>query len=82
LYLVLRHEVRSPWWRIALGYIVLMLVIDRVLWDPATGAITRVMLPLTVAFNVLLAREPRGSRLVPWLVAGNLHVVASLWVLW
>jgi hypothetical protein len=81
-YLLWRAEVRNPWWRIALGYIVLMLMIDRVLWDPATGAITRVMLPLTVAFNVLLAREPRTSRFLPWLVAGNLHVIASAWVLW
>ena len=81
-YLLWWREARNPWWRVALGYIVLMLVIDRVLWDPATGAITRVMLPLTVAFNVLLAQEPRASRFLPWVVAGNLHVVASLWVLW
>lgn len=81
-YLLWRAEVRNPWWRIALGYIVLMLMIDRVLWDPATGAITRVMLPLTVAFNVLLAREPRVSRFLPWFIAGNVHVIASLWVLW
>jgi hypothetical protein len=82
IYLVLRREVHSPWWRIALGYIVLMLVIDRVLWDPATGAITRVMLPLTVAFNVLLGQEGRVSRFLPWFLAGNLHVVSSMWVLW
>ena len=47
----------SPWWRVALGYVVLMLLIGRVLWDPTTGAITRVMLPVTVGFNVLLLRE-------------------------
>jgi len=82
IYLLLRREVRNPWWRIALGYIVLMLLIDRVLWDPATGAITRVMLPMSVAFNVLLAQEARGLRFLPWLILGNLHVIASLWVLW
>lgn len=81
-YLLRRRETRSPWWRIGLGYIVLMLLIDRVLWDPVTGAITRVMLPLTIAFNVLLAHEPRASRFLPWFVVGNLHVIASLWVLW
>ena len=52
------------WWRVALGYVVLMLLIGRVLWDPTTGAITRVMLPVTVGFNVLLLRESSASPLL------------------
>ena len=78
---VVYADIRHPWWRIAIGYIALMLVLDQVLWSPATGAITRVLLPMTVAFNVLLAREPRSSRFWPWFVLGNLHVIPSFWVL-
>jgi len=75
-----RPQVRDPWWRVAAGYVLLMLIIDRVLWAPSTGAITRVMLPLTVGFNALLMREPRPSRFWPWFVGGNLHVIPGLWV--
>jgi hypothetical protein len=58
-----------------------MLVLDNVLWSPATGAITRVLLPLTVGFNILLAREPRPSRFWPWFAAGNLHLIPAMWVM-
>jgi hypothetical protein len=72
---------RCPWWRIAIGYAVLMLLLDRVLWDPSTAAITRVMLPMTVGFNVRLFGEPDRKTFWPWFLAGNLHVVPALWVL-
>jgi hypothetical protein len=71
----------EPWWRVAAGYVLLLLVLDRVLVAPSTGAITRVLLPLTVGFNVLLMREARGGRFWPWLVAGNLHLVPAAWIL-
>jgi hypothetical protein len=79
-YLVVRMEVRQPWWRVGAGYLALMLVMNDVLWDPATGAMTRVVLPMTVGFNVLLAQEHRG-RFWPWFILGNLHVIAGFWVL-
>lgn len=81
LYLLWRREYAAPWWRVAVGYAVLMLCLDRTLVNPHTGAISRVMLPLTVGFNVLLAREPRPSRFWPWCVAGNLHLVPASGVL-
>ena len=62
------------------GYLALMLVMNEVLWDPATGAMTRVVLPMTVGFNVLLVQEPRG-RFWPWFILGNLHVIPGFWVL-
>ena len=81
LYLVIRRRFRSPWWRVAIGYVALMLVLDRVLWDPATGAITRVMLPMTVGFNVILAEERRSLVFWAWFAAGNIHLIPALWVL-
>ncbi len=79
-YLAARPRVREPWWRVAVGYAALMLVLDRVLWDPSTGAITRVMLPMTAGFNVLLLQE-RSRTFWAWFVAGNLHLIPGLWVL-
>ncbi|HWT44355.1 MAG TPA: hypothetical protein VN085_00260, partial [Vicinamibacterales bacterium] len=69
-----QREWRCPWWRVAFGYVLLALVMDRVLWDPHTGALMRVLLPLTVGFNLQRLREPRASRFWPWFVAGNLHL--------
>ena len=80
-FLLWRREYAAPWWRVAAGYAVLMLCMDRTLVNPYTGAISRVMLPLTVGFNVLLVREPRPSRFWPWFVAGNLHLVPAYGVL-
>ncbi|MGH9370924.1 MAG: hypothetical protein ACRD15_05280, partial [Vicinamibacterales bacterium] len=81
IYLIVRREYPAPWWRVAVGYALLMLTLDRVLANPHTGAITRVLLPLTVGFNVLLAREPRTTRFWPWFVAGNLHLLATFRVM-
>ena len=81
VFLALRPRLKTEWWRVGIGYVLLLLVLDRVLLTPSTGAITRVMLPMTVAFNVLLARETRPSRFWGWFFAGNLHVIPGFWVL-
>lgn len=80
-FLASRPRFRDPWWRLALGYLLLMFLLDRVLWTPSTGAITRVMLPMTVGFNVLLFRERRPGRFWPWFAGGNLHLIPALWVM-
>jgi hypothetical protein len=77
LYLLVRPEYREPWWRVGVAYVGLMLLLDQVLADPITGAITRVLLPLTVAFNVLLRREERPPHFWLWFALGNLHVIAA-----
>lgn len=75
---LIRHpRWRAPWWRLAAGYALLMIMLSDVLWSPETGAISRVMLPLTVGFNMLVLRE---SRFWPWFVAGNLHVIPAMFV--
>lgn len=67
---------REPWWRLAAVYAVLMLVVHMVVWQGYPGAVTRVVLPLTFGFNMLLAREPTYFWI--WYVLGNLHLVAAL----
>jgi hypothetical protein len=75
-YLIVRHDYTSVWWRVAAMYSALMLVLDPVLADPLTGAITRVLLPMTVGFNVLLATEAPAARFWPWFICGNLDLAS------
>lgn len=79
-FLLVHRRWRDSWWRIAIGYAALLIALQAVLWSPATGAITRVMLPLTVGFNILLLRT-RPVRFWRWFVAGNLHVIPALVVM-
>lgn len=81
VYVLVRREYRSAWWRVTVPYVVLMLLLDRVLADPHTGAITRVLLPLTVGFNILLAAESRPAPFWSWFAAGNLHLLSALTVM-
>lgn len=76
-YVLVRREYRMPWWRVALAYAILMLLLDRDLANPNTGALTRVLLPLTVGFNILLTSERPAKRFWPWFVAGNSHLVLA-----
>lgn len=66
----------QPWWRLALAFGSLMLLVHPVVWHGHPGAITRVVLPLTAGFNILLARHTGRSFWV-WFAAGNLHLVPA-----
>ena len=79
LYLAATRTWRAPWWRLAAAFAVLMLIVDYAVWEGQPGAMTRVVLPLTVGFNVLVYRD--GVRFWPWYLTGNLHLVASAVVL-
>jgi len=73
-----RPRWRHAWWRVGVLYGLLMLVLGPAVWEGHPGAETRVLLPLTVAFNILL---PRGRAFWPLLVLGNLTVIAGLEIL-
>lgn len=75
VYLAVHPRVTLPWWRVAAVYAAMMFALDPVVWD--LGAITRVLLPLTFGFNVLLARHT-GRGFWIWYALGNLQLVASL----
>lgn len=74
-WLVASRQWRAPWWRVGLAFGALMLSVHWVVWEGYPGAITRVVLPMTVAFNVLL---PRGRWFWPLAIAGNLTVWPGL----
>ena len=80
-FIFVRREYLAPWWRVGCVYAIMLLFLDPVLVAPSTAAITRVMLPLTVGFNILLAREERPARFWPWFIAGNVHLVTVLQVM-
>jgi hypothetical protein len=75
VYLLVSRAWREPWWRLAAEFAVLMLVVNSAVWEGYPGAATRVLLPLTFGFNVLLARAGRGFWW--WFAAGNLHLIPA-----
>jgi hypothetical protein len=52
---------RSAWALVGASYLLLGLTIHQVVWEGTPGAFTRVLLPLTIGTNVLLAARPRAS---------------------
>lgn len=75
LYLSVSRAWREPWWRLAAAFGLLMLLVNDAVWEGYPGAATRVLLPLTFGFNVLLANERRGFWW--WFVSGNLHLLPA-----
>ena len=72
-------EYKNPWWRLAAAFALLMLVAGPEVWRGFPGAITRVVLPLTFGFNVLLASRQR--RFWHWYLLGNLHLIPAYFIL-
>ena len=77
-YLAWRMAWRAAWWRAALPYVLLAALLSWPVWTGTPGAFTRVLLPITVAFNVLL---PDSRRFWPIFILGDLSVVLSVTLL-
>jgi hypothetical protein len=65
----------DPWWRLGLAYTALLLMLGTAVWEGFPGAATRVLLPLTLAANVVLIRSRAH---LAWLLAANLSVASGL----
>ena len=74
-FFVVRRDPADRWWRIGAAYTGLMLCLGTAVWEGFPGAATRVLLPLSLAFNVQ-AHRSRAS--FAWLLLGNLSVFAGL----
>ena len=70
-----RLRLEDRWWRVGAAYVALLLCLGTAVWEGFPGAATRVLLPLTLAFNVLAHRNRAAAG---WLLAGNLGVLAGL----
>lgn len=71
-----RH--RAPdaaWWRIGVAYGALLLFLGEWVWSGYWAA-CRAVLPLTIAFNLLL---PGGRAFWPLWIAGNVTILHGLW---
>ena len=74
LFFVLRPRWSEAWWRAGIGYAVLLVVLGDAVWEGYPGAASRVLLPMTLAFNILV---PRGRSWWLLLLLGNLTVFFS-----
>ncbi len=70
-----RPRWQDRWWRIGAAFAALFLFLGPAVWEGLPGATTRVLLPLNLAFNVLVHRTRAP---LWWLLAGNLTVAAGL----
>jgi hypothetical protein len=75
IYIAIRWDFDDAWWRIGAAYAAMMAFLGESVWDGFPGAAHRVLLPMTLAFNVLAKRRGAG---LAWLVAGNLAVFSGL----
>ena len=76
VFVALRWDWKSAWWRMAAPYCLLFAITGYGVWGPPGGA-PRVLLPLTVAFNVLVTRL-EGPGFWVLVVLGNLSVVTGI----
>lgn len=79
VWLLARWRWRDAWWRVGAAFALMMLMLGIAVWEGHPGAATRVLLPMTVAFNVVALRNSAGSG---WLLAGNLAVWSGVVALW
>jgi hypothetical protein len=73
-FMLLRPRPANPWWRLGAPFALLFLLLGGAVWEGEPSAATRVVLPLTLAFNVL---APRGRRALLLLAAGNLTLLSA-----
>jgi hypothetical protein len=73
-FFALRPRWRDAWWRVAIGFSVMMIFLGQAVWEGYPGAAARVLLPMTLAFNILV---PRGRRWWAVLLLGNLSVFVA-----
>ena len=79
VYIVRRWRIESPWWRVGATGVAMMALLGMSVWEGHPGAATRVLLPMGVAFAVLVVRERGGWA---WLLAGSLTVLSGVQALW
>lgn len=74
LYFALRIRPRDPWWRLGISYAVLLAFLGDAVWQGYPSATARVLLPMTLAFNIAVPRRDWWPLL---LAIGNIGVLSS-----
>jgi len=70
-----RKAWRERWWRVGMPFALLFAVLGPAVWEDYTAA-ARAVIPMTLAFNILLPRDRGWS--VPLCLIGNLSVLHGL----
>ena len=78
LFLLLRPQWDRAWWRVGASFALLMIFLGGAVWEGYPGAAARVLLPMQLAFNVLV---PAGRWWRVVLIAGNLTLLGAPLVL-
>jgi hypothetical protein len=65
---------RDSWWRVGASYAALLIFLGNSVWESYPSAAARVLVPMTLAFNILV---PRGRCWFIVLLLGNLGVMGS-----
>jgi hypothetical protein len=73
-FFTLRIRWKDPWWRMGASYAILLVFLGRAVWEGHPSAAARVLLPMTLAFNILV---PRGGWWAVLLLVGNLGIFGS-----
>lgn len=73
-FLLFRPRVHETWWRVGAVFALLMAVLGPAVWEGYPNAAPRVLLPMQLAFNVLV---PRGRKWLPVLLLGNLSLLVA-----
>jgi hypothetical protein len=77
-WLLVCPQPRNPWWQLGIGYVLLLLILGAPIFEGFPSAVTRLMLPLHLAFNVLAPRTRAGLVL---LLLGNLSIFVGGYML-
>lgn len=70
VYLFIHPRVHMPAWRLGIGFAALLMVLGPAIWAEQYGY-SRVLLPLTMAFNLVLHQHGQGRAYGAWYAAGN-----------
>lgn len=73
-FMVLRPKWEQAWWRVGISFALLMIFLGDAVWEGYPGASSRVLLPMQLAFNVLV---PAGRGWAVVLVLGNLTLLSA-----
>jgi hypothetical protein len=74
-FMLTRWRPDDRWWRLGAVFAGVMLCLGTAVWEGFPGAAARALLPLTLAFNLVVHRTRAP---LAWLLAGNLAVFSGL----
>lgn len=71
-YLLKKPLWKNPYWKYAIGFSLLFFILGIAVTE-SQRVICRTVLPMTIAFHILLASEKKSASKWWWLILGNIH---------